>query len=61
MTDFNSPLGWLDSIEFDTVLHVECLEYEHNERPNEHLAYNKSGQDVSELSIFLKEFEYELS
>ena len=50
MTDFNSPLGWLTSCEFDCVLHVECLEYEHNE--------NRDGND-QELDIFLREFEYE--
>jgi len=49
MTDFNSPLGWYMSCEFDTVLHVECLEYEHNE--------NRDGND-QELDIFLEEFDY---
>ena len=51
MTDFKSPLGWWSSCEFDTVLHAECLEYEHNE--------NRDGNDT-ELDIFLKEFNYEL-
>ena len=52
MTDFNSPLGWYTSCEFDCVLHVECLEYEYNE--------NRDGNDV-ELDIFLREFGYDLS
>jgi len=51
MTDFDSPLGWLMSIEFDCVLHVECLEYEHNE--------NRDGKDT-ELDFFLEEFEYDI-
>ena len=53
MTDFSSPLGWLASCEFDCVLHVECLEYEHNNNRTDNLT------DM-ELDIFLKEFQYEL-
>lgn len=49
LTDFDSPLGWWDSIEFDTVIHVECLEYEHN---------NKRTGDDMELDVFIKEFDY---
>ena len=49
MTDFASPLGWYMSCEFDCVLHVECLEYEHNE--------NRDGNDF-ELDIFLRELGY---
>ena len=56
MTDFNSPLGWYDSQEFDCVLHVECLEYEFNEN-----CTNKCYRDgIQELEIFLREFGYEL-
>jgi hypothetical protein len=56
MTDFDSPLGWYDSQEFDCVLHVECLEYEFNEN-----CESKCYRDgIQELEIFLKEFRYEL-
>lgn len=48
-TDFKSPLGWYASWEFDCVLHIECLEYEHNEK--------RDGENT-ELDIFLREFEY---
>ena len=53
-TDFDSPLGWLDCLEFDTVMHVECVEYEHNECRG--AAYAKGGN--SELDLILKELEY---
>ena len=49
MTDFDSPMGWYDSSEFDCTIHVECLEYEHNSRKSEDF----------ELDIFLREFGYE--
>lgn len=49
MTDFDSPLGWYESDEFDCVLHVECIEYEHNE--------NRNGRD-HELDLMLLELDY---
>lgn len=62
MTDFNSPLGWYSSCEFDCVLHVECLEYEHNENRGKDYYFNKdrTEMDHAELDIFLREFGYEL-
>lgn len=55
MTDFKSPLGWWDSQEFDTVLHVECIEYEYNERPN-----HREGEEDFELNIMMNELGYGL-
>jgi hypothetical protein len=52
MTDFDSPLGWWSSCEFDTVLHVECIEYEHNENRSQ-----LSGNDV-ELNLIMRELGY---
>lgn len=56
MTDFDSPLGWLSSCEFDCVLHVECLEYEFNNNCTDKCYKD----DLGELEFFLKEFDYEL-
>ena len=53
MTDFDSPLGWLMSCEFDTVMHVECLEYEINNNGC------RKGDNL-ELNIFMREFDYGL-
>lgn len=51
MTDFKSPLGRLYSREFDCLIHVECLEYEHNHN-------RKNDMDDFELDIFPRESEY---
>lgn len=57
MTDFDSVEGWLTCCEFDTVMHVECLEYEHNENRG-----NKCYSDgTEELDIILREQGYELA
>jgi len=53
-TDFDSPLGWYDCQEFDTVMHVECVEYEHNE--NRTAGYARGGNP--ELDIILRELGY---
>lgn len=55
-TNFDSPEGWYDSSEFDTVLHVECLEYEHNEHRD---ALYYGDNNYNELDILLREFGYE--
>lgn len=54
MTDFDSPLGWYDCLEFDTVMHVECVEYEHNECRG--ARYCPKGN--TELDIILRELGY---
>jgi hypothetical protein len=54
MTDFDSPLGCYDCIEFDTVMHVECVEYEHNECRG--ARYCPKGN--TELDIILRELGY---
>jgi|APSaa5957512535_1039671.scaffolds.fasta_scaffold189304_3 hypothetical protein len=50
-TDFDSPLGWWSSCEFDCVLHAECIEYEINE----------VGYGDDETMIFMRELGYELN
>ena len=64
-TDFKSPLGWWSCDEFDTVMHVECIEYEHNECRDANYYYNEAFhnkyKDVdpwAELDIILNELGY---